>query len=199
MIQLSRSPALSCSRPGHGAEIREPCRDVIERCARRARRARRAEGVGDVVRAAGLEHDRALAERTLEREARGEFSALDRLDAILRREIRGGVRTPNVTMRARGARAAAPIARVSIVGIDDRGGVRPEPATISPSPLATPSRSPNPSRCSAPALVIRSDGRPRERHEFGHIADAIGAHLDHGAAMRRLETHQASAARRCGC
>ena len=35
-----------------------------------------------------------------------------------------------------------------------------------------------------------TDGRTREPDELGHVADAIRAHLDHGAPMRGLEAHQ---------
>ena len=39
---------------------------------------------------------------------------------------------------------------------------------------------------------IRDHGhcRPDEADEFGHIADAIGAHLDDGTLVRSVEPHQ---------
>ena len=66
-------------------------------------------------------------------------------------------------MRAR-PRHRAPIAGVGIVGVDDGGGRRARDRTPSrPRPCATPSRSPKPSRCSAPALVIRPTRRRARR------------------------------------
>ena len=115
-------PRLELQPAGHGAKIRKPRRDVIERCAGRARRARRAERIGDVVRAAGLEHDRALAERTyrVKRVANSPRSiAWTGLFAVKS----APACTPKVTMRP-APRDTAPIARIGVVGIDDRGGGR---------------------------------------------------------------------------
>ena len=57
-------------------------------------------------------------------------------------------------MRARRGEAA-PIAGVSVVGIDDGVASDQGQDRSRPRPSATPSRVPNPSRCSAPALVMR--------------------------------------------
>jgi hypothetical protein len=86
-------------------------------------------------------------------EARGELACSMACTAFFGREIGGGVHAEGDHAPRFGD--AAPVAGVRVVGIDDRGADRPRPATISPSPLATPSRSPKPSRCSAPALVMR--------------------------------------------
>ena len=110
MIQLSRSARLELQPAGYGAEIGETRGDVLERRAGRARPRRGAERVRDVVRAAGLQQDGALAERTLEREARRELAALDRLHDLRRREVRTRARTPKVTTR-RARRDAAPVVR----------------------------------------------------------------------------------------
>ena len=65
-----------------------------------------------------------------------------------------------------------------------------DPRPSRPRPRATPSRSPKPSRCSAPALVMNPTVGRARRTSCGDVADAVRAHLDHCAAMRGLEAHQ---------
>ena len=78
------------------------------------------------MRTARLEHDRALAERTPEHEAHDEFRMLDGLHGIHRREV-GRARDAERDDARRG-RGIAPIIRIRVVGVDDRGGLSLEAA-----------------------------------------------------------------------
>ena len=188
MIQLPRSPALSCSRPGTARKSARPGDDVLERGAGRGGRGGRTQCVRYVVRTARLEHDRALAERTPEREARDEFRMLDGLHGIHRREV-GRARDAERDDARRG-RGIAPIIRIRVVGVDDGGGLSLEPRHH----LALAARHAVEISEALEVLGARvgdeADGRAREAHELGDIADAVRAHLDHRTAMRGLETHQ---------
>ena len=188
MIQLSRAPGFELQAARDRAKIREAQRDFLERCARGARRGRRGQRIADVVRAARLEHDRLPPQRALEREARGELAALDGLQGILRREIRVRVHAEGDDAARRGD--AAPVAGVGIVGVDDGGGVRLEAGHHLALALRDAVQIAEAFQMLGAGVGDQAHGGPREAHQFRHIADAVRAHLDHGAAMRGLEAHQ---------
>ena len=102
MIQLSRSAGLELQAAGDRAKIRQAQRDVIERCAGGAAAARGAPSALPMLCAPpAFSMIGALAERTHQGEARGELAALDRLDRVLRAEIRAGVHAESDDAAAR--------------------------------------------------------------------------------------------------
>jgi hypothetical protein len=135
-----------------------------------------------------LEHDRALAERAPQREARDELSALDCLYGVRRREV-GRPRDPERD-DARGGGGAAPIVRVRIVGIDDGCGVRSEPRHHLSLAASHAVEIAETLEMLGAGVGDEADRRTRETHQLGHLADAIGADLDHGASMRRLQAQE---------
>ena len=116
-------PRLELQPAGHRAEFRRDprrCRRATRPAA--ARRGRRAESVRDIVRAAGLAARSARSpsgHSSVKRVANSPRSIA--WTGFFAREVRAAC-TPKVTMRDR-ARDAAPVARIGVVGIDDRGGV----------------------------------------------------------------------------
>ena len=90
MIQLSRKPALSCSRPATARKSARPAAMSSREAPAAAAAAAAASAFEMLWAPPACKRDGALAERALEREARGEAACLDRLHDILRREIRSG-------------------------------------------------------------------------------------------------------------
>ena len=172
----------------HRTKIREAERDFIEGCACRGGRCRRAERVADIVRTARLERDRALPERALEQKARDELAALDGERRALRGEIRLRVHPERDDAARR--RDAAPVGGVGIVGIDDgrRAGV--EAGHHLALALRDAVEVAEAFEMLGAGVGDQAHRRPRQPHQFRHIADAVRAHLDHGAAVRGLEAHQ---------
>ena len=107
----------------------------------------------------------------------------------LRRKIRRLARRRRSRSRARAscrATASANSSSALITAVAEAS----RPATISPSARATPSMLPKPSRCSAPALVMRPTVGRASFTSVGHFAGMIGADLDHRVAVRGVEPVQ---------
>ncbi len=174
----------ACDRP----KAREAKRDFPEGRAGGAGRCGGGQRIADVVRAARFERDRALPERTLQREARREFTALDGLHGILRLEIRVRVHAEGEDAARRGH--FEPIAGVDIVGVDDsrRGGV--EAGHHFAFALGDAVQIAEAFEMFGAGVGDETHGRPCQAHQLGDIADAIRAHFDHGTAMRVFKAHQ---------
>ena len=92
-------------------------------------------------------------------------------------------------MRAAG-RYLTPIARIGVVGVDDRGGGGLEPGNHLSFASGDTVQIAESLEMFRAGVGDQAHRRSREAHQFGHIADAIRAHLDHRAAMQGLQAHQ---------
>ncbi len=103
MIQLSRSPALSCSRPDTARNSASPAAMSSSEAPAALAAPAAPRALAMLCAPPALSMIAALTERTLEGKACGEFSALDRLDGIARGEIRGAVHGEGDDARQGGA------------------------------------------------------------------------------------------------
>ena len=161
--------------------------DVVERGAGGGGRRRRAQRVEHVVPARQVQLDRHRAGRRTQRETRDETGRVDLGMHVGRRKIRG---LRHAERRDPAARHAAPQTGEVVVGIDHRGGGVVE----SRHHFALGARD---ALEAAEALEMlgagvgdEPDRGPRELHEVGDFAGAIGADLDHRVTVRGIEPVQ---------
>ena len=149
----------------------------------------RGQRVHDVVLAGQAERDASPSERARQLELGDEAGV-----GQPRRHVRGGEVRPLVHAEghdpARLAGQSVPEGRESIVCVDHGGVVGAERGEHLALALRDAFKAAEAFEVGRAGIDHQPDARPRDRRKMGDLAEVVGAHLDHGIAMRGFEAAQ---------
>ena len=133
-----------------------------------------------------------LAERAAQAKARGEALRAD-VEAQRRGAEVGLVPQAEAQHARRGA--GAPQRRIGIIGVDDGGAAGGQPGDHLAFGARRALERTEAFQVLGAGVGDQADARARDLHQLFDVAAAIGAHLDHGAAVRCRPGAAASSAR----